>query len=305
MKCRRCEKRAEIELKNHNTAFCRQCFFLYFERQIKRTIDKYRMFSKDDRILVCVSGGKDSLVLLYFLKNAGYNVEALHIDLGIDGYSQKSKEKVITFSNNWKIPLKIVYLSEMGLSIPEIAKKNRRKECSLCGLIKRHFFNRIAFEGDFDVVATGHNLDDEASRLLGNILHWRMDFLARQKPVLPNRSERLKKKVQPLFKLSEREIAAYAFLKGIDYIIEECPMSKGATSLKYKEVLSRIEDEMPGTKASFLQEFLKVQHIFERSFIQSGGDKKTIYCSICGFPTFIDPCNFCKLKRANKGESKS
>ena len=52
------------------------------------------------------------------------------------------------------------------------------------------------------------------------------------------------------------ETAAYGFLKGIDYVTEECPMSEDATSLVYKEALSRIEDRMPGTRIVFYQGFL-------------------------------------------------
>ncbi len=299
MKCRRCGHKAILELKSHNTAFCKDCFLFFFERQVKRSIDKYRMFSKKERILVCVSGGKDSLALWDLLLSMGYQADGLYVDLGIEEYSGKSWEKLNSFSQKRGLQPIVVSLEEMGLAIPEVAKKSRRKECSLCGLIKRHFFNKVAYEGGFDVVATGHNLDDETSRLLGNVLHWRLDYLARQKPILPEQSKKLKKKVQPLFRVSERESAAYAFLNGIEYVLEECPMSRDATSLKYKEVLARLEAEMPGTKAGFYREFLKVQPTLEESY-GSLVVKETpsIECSGCGFPSFIDPCNFCRLKEA-------
>jgi uncharacterized protein (TIGR00269 family) len=255
------------------------------------------MFSKNDRILVCVSGGKDSLALWDLLLSMGYQADGLYIDLGIEGYSEKSLEKINSFSQKKDLQPIVVGLKDMGLAIPNVAKKSRRKECSVCGLVKRHFFNKVACEGGFDVVATGHNLDDETSRLLGNVLHWRMDYLARQKPILPDHSKKLKKKVQPLFRMSERETAAYAFLNGIDYVFEECPMSRDATSLKYKEVLARLEAEMPGTKAAFYREFLKVQPTLEQSYSSvSAEESPSLECSGCGFPSFIDPCNFCRLK---------
>ncbi len=299
MKCRRCGQKAVLDLKSHNTAFCKDCFLFFFERQVMRSIDRYRMFSKKDRILVCVSGGKDSLVLWDLLLSMGYRADGLYIDLGIDEYSERSQEKVINFSRSRGIEPIVCDLEKMGLAIPKIARKSRRKECSVCGLIKRHFFNKVTFEGGYDVVATGHNLDDETARLFGNVLHWRMDYLARQKPILPNQSKKLKKKVQPLFRMSERESAAFAFLKGIDYILEECPLSKGATSIKYKEILSRLEGQMPGTKAGFYREFLKVQPLFEKSYNTSSVEIPSIECSCCGFPTFIDPCNFCRLKEVH------
>ena len=57
--------------------------------------------------------------------------------------------------------------------------------CSACGLSKRHLFDEAALDGGYDVVVTGHNLDDEAAVLLGNTLRWDIDYLARQLPVLP------------------------------------------------------------------------------------------------------------------------
>ena len=59
--------------------------------------------------------------------------------------------------------------------------------CGACGLSKRHLFNQVALDHGYDVVATGHNLDDEAAVLLGNVLQWEVGYLGRQYPVLPGR----------------------------------------------------------------------------------------------------------------------
>ena len=75
--------------------------------------------------------------------------------------------------------------------------------CSACGLSKRHLFDSAALEGGYDVVATGHNLDDEAAVLFGNTLRWDVEYLARQLPVLPARPG-FPKKVKPLVRLTER-----------------------------------------------------------------------------------------------------
>ena len=100
----------------------------------------------------------------------------------------------------------------------------------MCGLSKRYIFNREAHEGGYDVIATGHNLDDEAATLLGNTLRWNVDYIARQSPVLPAEPGFVKK-VKPLHRLSELETAAYAFLRGIDYVVEECPLVAGNVSV--------------------------------------------------------------------------
>jgi uncharacterized protein (TIGR00269 family) len=286
-----------LDLKNHHTAFCRDCFFLFVERQTKRAIKDHRMFSPRERILVCVSGGKDSLALWDLLLRLGYEVEGLFIDLGITDYSSLSRQTVEAFAKQRDLNTIIISLDEQKMSISEAARRHRRAECSVCGTIKRHFFNRVAAERGFDVVATGHNLDDEAGRLLGNLLRWHWDYLARQSPVLPAVGSMLVRKVEPLCRLTERETAAYAILRGIDYILEECPMSRGATSLRYKQALNLLEDWMPGTKADFYQGFLQSRQIFSSKSPQREETPASSRCTSCGFPSYVDPCGFCRLPR--------
>lgn len=303
MKCRRCGQRAVLDLKSHNTAFCAPCLFSFMERQVARAIKEHKMFGRKDRILVCVSGGKDSLALWDILLGLGYETAGLYVDLGIEGYSHRSRQKVEAFARKRDLKTFVVSLGEIGVSIEVLARRNRRAECSVCGIVKRHFFNRTAVENGFTVVATGHNLDDEAGRLMGNLLHWQWEYLEKQTPVLPAVGERLVRKVQPLCRLSERETAAYAFLRGIDYVLEECPMSQGATSLRYKEVLNLLEDWMPGIKGNFYHGFLKFREKLKNDLsgpeMRREGEASRV-CSSCGFPSLVDPCAFCRLTEPRK-----
>ena len=63
MRCKRCRGAVVIEVRRHNAAFCRDCFFHYVGQQVTRAIAKHRMLAPADRVLVAVSGGKDSLAL--------------------------------------------------------------------------------------------------------------------------------------------------------------------------------------------------------------------------------------------------
>src|SRR5207247_1337754 len=83
---------------------------------------------------------------------------------------------------------------------------------------------------------------------------------------LPSTHAKLVRRVKPLYRLSELETSAYAFLRRIDYIVEECPFAKGATSIAHKEILNRMEDASPGAKHNFLFGFLeKGRAAFERA----------------------------------------
>ena len=107
------------------------------------------------------------------------------------------------------------------------------------------------------------------------------------------------RKVKPLWRVSEVETAAYGFLKEIDYVTEECPMSEDATSLVYKEALSRIEDRMPGTRIVFYQGFLDPSNPLregrEAAAPEEDGGSPRV-CAECGAPTFAETCSFCRLK---------
>ena len=309
MHCRKCREKAVIGLPRHNAAFCKPCFNEFVHDQVVRAIKSERMFSLQDRILVAVSGGKDSLALWDILLKLGYRADALYVDLGIAGYSTKSRDKVEQFANTTGKACGATFLihpvqEEEGAGIRELADLIHRPTCSTCGTIKRYQFNRVAVERDYDVMATGHNLDDEAARLLGNVLHWQEEYLDKQAPTLPASLEGFAKKVKPLYRLAERELAAYAVLNRIDYIVEECPMAKGSKMLLYKEVLNRLESESPGTKQAFYWGFLERQTKARPAPASMAEKDQAVLhpCMTCGQPTTAEICSYCKMMaRAKAG----
>lgn len=292
MKCRRCGGDAVLELRRHNAAFCAPDFLEFFRNQVREAIRRHRMFTPDEPVLVAVSGGKDSLALWDVLIGEGYRTTGLYLDLGIFDYSRESKARCERFAAERGAPLRVVRVADaVGAPVPVIKEVTRRPPCSGCGLSKRYLMNRAALEGGFPVVATGHNLDDEAATLFGSVMHWQTDALARQGPALPSTHPKLVRRVKPLYRLTERETAAYAFLRGIDYIVEECPFAAGATSIAHKEVLNRMEEASPGTKHTFLFGFLdKARPAFER--VESVPLQE---CARCGQVTTGAVCAFCKL----------
>ena len=293
MKCKRCKAPAVIEIRRHNAAFCGPCFEHHFREQVKRAIKSNDMLRPDDRVLVAVSGGKDSLALWDVLLELGYRVAGLYLGLGIGEYSGRSGEVARVFAAEREVELIEVDLSsEYGFDIPTAGRKGSRSTCAVCGLSKRYVFNRVALERGFHVVATGHNLDDEAATLLGNTLRWDTAYIARQSPVLPAREDGMVKKVKPLYRLSELETAAYSFLRGIDYVVEECPLVAGNTQLRYKDAMNAIESRSPGTKAQFFLGYLdRAAHLF------TAEDRASLTpCEECGQPTTGRFCAFCRAR---------
>ena len=284
-------------------ALCREDFLAFVLNRVQRTIDRYELFAPRQRVLVAVSGGKDSLALFDILQRLGYSVEGLYIDMGIDGFSQRAHKTAETFVAKRETSLHLHSLrEEMKAGVPEIASQLRRPPCSLCGMMRRYIMNRFARERGFAVLATGHNLDDEGATLLGNVTSWQIGYLARQSPLLPSTHPYLVKKAKPLSLVAEREVLAYCLLRGIKFHEERCPHAKGATSRKHKEVLNLLEYYSPGSKIRFYQEFLKNQKIFPA--IESQGLQE---CSMCGSLTTRETCQFCtvleKLRESRRPSS--
>ena len=251
------------------------------------------MIAPGERVLVAVSGGKDSLALWDVLTALGHDTTGLYLAQGIGDYSTRSRRLVEEFAAARTLALQVIDFAaeDGGVAVPEVAALTRRSPCAACGTLKRHYFDRAARDGAYDVIATGHNLDDEAARLLGNVLHWQRDHLARQRPVLEPTHAAFVRKVKPLYLLSEYETATYAFLRGIDYVVEECPNAVGATQLLYKDLLNRLEAASPGSKATFVREFLRVaQPTFEEKTERAAGT-----CERCGMPSFSRLCSHCAL----------
>jgi uncharacterized protein (TIGR00269 family) len=293
VKCRVCRGPAVIDIRRHNSNFCVEHFLRLCRDQVEKAIKRFAMLSPGDRVLVAVSGGKDSLALWDLLTELGYQADGLYVGLGIDGYSDVSGEFVHRFVEERGLNLVEVDLrADEGFDVPTAAAVTKRVPCSACGLSKRHLFDRAAREGGYDAVATGHNLDDEAAVLFGNLLKWQTDYLGRQRPMLPAR-DGFPKKVKPLVRLTERETAAYCILRGIDYQVEECPMAAGNKHLGFKETLNDLELRSPGAKHDLYFGFL--DRAVDRFDSAAAGDVELGECAECGAPTTGEVCAFCRL----------
>ena len=301
MKCRVCREPAVIDIRRHNANFCTEHFLRLCRDQTAKAIADFSMIAPGERVLVAVSGGKDSLAVWDILLELGYQADGLVIGLGIGEYSDTSTAHAVAYAEQRGLTLHRIDLrADYGYDVPTAAKATKRVPCSACGLSKRHLFDKAAIDGGYDVVVTGHNLDDEAAVLFGNTLRWQADYLGRQLPVLPA-GDGFPRKAKPLVRLGEREMAAYCVLRGIDYIVEECPMAAGNKHLGYKEALNALEAKSPGTKHDFYFGFLA--RAAERFRAGDDDDERPGLgrCIRCGSPASNEICTFCHLVERSAG----
>jgi len=104
VKCRKCGGTAALELRRHNAAFCSPHFIEFFRKQVAEAVHRHRMFSREETIMVAVSGGKDSLALWDVLIEDGYQTSGLYLDLGIFDYSVESKARAEKFATDRGVP---------------------------------------------------------------------------------------------------------------------------------------------------------------------------------------------------------
>jgi len=253
------------------------------ETQIKQTISKYKLCSKKEKILVALSGGKDSAVVAYVLKKLNYNVEAIHINLGFENHSERCLKAVEDLCNNLKIKLHVYNINM--LKVFKRNKKKRLSNCVVCGVIKKYILNKQARKLRADKIATGHHLNDIAQTFLMNIFKGSVKLNYNLKPILDVKGRKFIPRIKPLFFVSEKEIESYTKKLGISFVKQVCP---------YRGESYRVET------INFLKDFSdKDKKNLVKNIIKLSGKRNTkeemIYCSVCGEPSRGRICKVCEL----------
>ncbi len=314
--CDKCSKECVIKLSYGPHNFCDYHFTRFFENRFKKTIRKYSLIKSGEKLLVAVSGGKDSLVTLRLLErfySKSNKIEALIIDEGVKGYRDKAIKTAIRTCKDLRIKHYLVsFKEEFDITNDEIMPvllKNSKLggTCAFCGVMRRKIMNKYAKKLKADKLVTGHNLDDEVQSFVMNVFNNEVERVLRSgaKPGLIEHSGFVKR-IKPLYETPEKEIIAYCAFNNIEHYSEECcPYSWTAKRNEYREMLNNFENRFPGTKFSILRFYESIKKIMkpnskERKVLQ----KQLTECSLCGEPTEKKFCKTCELLKKLKLEDK-
>ncbi len=297
MRCRLCGKKAIYK----ELRFCEEHFTVYFNNKVKKVMNN--PLFKDKKLLVALSGGKDSSSLLYSLVKLvekgeiGFSfgkIEAVFIDLGISGFSEENLVLCRQLCKELDVNLNVVKIAkEYGISVDEISKSSK-KVCSDCGVLKRYLLNKFAFDNGFDFVLTGHNIDDELFFALHNLINGNLDYFVRSGKITPSNSKkRLVGRIKPLYYLSEKETAIFCLINKLPFSKEKCPYSKNNAQIEMKKRIPVLLDRK-SKKISFLKNLNKLKKHFPNE-----EQYEVEECEKCGFPTTTKLCKFCRIVEKN------
>lgn len=257
---------------------CETCFIKDFEDRFWETIEEFGLVKERERIAVAASGGKDSLTTVQLLSSK-YPVDVIAVDEGIPGYRDRTLNDLRKYCDEHKMSLKIIKFEDIGAKPLSISKPER--PCTVCGVNRRKAILELG--KDYDVIATGHNLDDECQSILMNLLRNQPNLNARLGPRM-HTINGLPARIKPLIRHSEKEVAAYVLLKKIPLTFNECPyMDRGFRS-KVRDELNELERVQPGSKRNILDHFLKQRYVDE---------KPSMTCVRCGGPSSNELCKAC------------
>lgn len=285
-KCKLCNDVSVI------SGYCKYHFLDYFENTVKDTIKKFNLLNKDDKVIVGVSGGKDSLATLFVLKKLGFDVSGLAIDEGIKGYRENTLVDLRKFSKKHGISFKVVsFNNEFKVTLDKAIKKLSQNPCHTCGVLRRFLLNK--YSKGYDVIATGHNLDDEAQAIMMNVFKAQTDLLTRLGPISGVKSnEGFTKRIKPLYFLKEKEVRAYTFLRGFNIGFHECPYTHSSFRSSVQDELNKYEITHQGTKLNIVNHFLSIKKDIIETYLS---ENSVNVCKICGEPASNDNCRTCQI----------
>lgn len=262
--------------------------------RIHKLIIDYDLIENGDKIAVALSGGKDSVLTLYALKQfqekCDFDLVAISVDEGIEGYRLEGIKSAIDNAEKLDVPLiQKSFKEEEDFNLDDIYT-NFKSACIPCGVFRRNILNNTAYDWGADKIATGHNLDDEIQSFLMSFSRGDNVKFSKFGPKFDQIHPKLVPRIKPLWNTPEKEVGMWGVINGIEIHFAECPYSNLSLRAKIKEFLNRAEDENPGIKE-------KVMSSFQKDLGFDSPIPTTLNeCEICGEPTSGKICKACEIK---------
>ena len=307
LRCSICgERPAEIYQPHTGLKLCKQCFFEQIKKRVKQEVSRWQLFKSNHKLLLAVSGGKDSFVLVDVISEVHDTGKliALTIVEGIPGgYHEEELRNISKELGRRGIDHLVVSFKDFfGISLEEVVERSIRlrlgiRACTYCGVFRRRIMSDVARSLKVDRVLTAHNLDDESQTAIMNILRGDIVGLVKVHPLAALASREFTPRVKPLRKIYEWETTVYADKKGYSLQTMDCPYLSQMPTLRLdiRLELYSLERRFPGILLKFLESLDLA--LYEKALEESKKQVKLSRCERCGAPTSPGRkiCKTCEL----------
>lgn len=315
--CDSCDRPAQVEQAYSGRVLCGKHLAKSVRKKISKELRHQLVLQKGEHttVLVAVSGGKDSAVLLDVLvdllgKRKDVTIMAGTVDEGIEGYRPPSIECAASLCERLGVEHHVVTYPELSFlemdevvnRLPMVIEKDNdapRMACSYCGVFRRQGINHLAKRLGADVVAFGHNLDDMAQTVLMNMANADIERTLRLAPHTSTPVDGLAPRIVPLRWVPEQEIHLYALYRDLPLHHEECPNARGALRWRHREMVAQMEADVPGTRHGLVRMADQIKGLRNQVVELGGGasqQKPPEPCPRCGSPTSGAQCKACDMR---------
>lgn len=217
---------------------------------LRRAVVDFDMIQDGDRIVVGISGGKDSMTLLYALKlfqrfsPAKFDLCAVSIDMGFENFDLSP---VYEFCEKIDVPYKVIK-TDIAKIVFDIRKESN--PCALCANMRRGALHNTVNELGFNKIALGHHADDAIETMFLSML-----YEARIKTFKPvtylDRKDIFN--IRPLIYAKEKQVIAAVKKHDIPVVKSPCPMDKNTKREEVKQILNEICKTIPEARDRVLK----------------------------------------------------
>jgi uncharacterized protein (TIGR00269 family) len=265
------------------------------QEKVLKNIRQYKLIERGDKILIALSGGKDSIMTLDVLKTLEnrhiVDLIAVTIDEGISGYRREGVEIAKKYTSEIGVEHRVVSFKEyLGITLDEMMIKPKRGACTYCGVFRRWILNKVAKEENATKIATGHNLDDETQSILMNYLEGNIANITRIGPKSSSSHPNFTIKIKPLREIPEKEVALYVLAKKLPVHFAGCPYAGDSFRAEVGRFIKELSSEHPTIMYSTLRGFDRIKSALQKEIISNG---KLDSCIICSEPASGGKCKAC------------
>ena len=225
--------------------------------KFRRGIEEYRLISEGDRIAVCISGGKDSMLMakciqrLQMYGETHFTAEYIVMD---PGYADENRQRIIENAAALELPIRI-----MDTRIFESAEKAEKHPCFLCARLRRGWLYKTAQELGCNKIALGHHFDDVIETILMGMLYGSQ--VQTMMPKLHSENYRGVQLIRPLYLVREKDIISWAERNGLSFIQCACGVTRNEGSSKRAEIKRLLEQLRQTNPAVDMNIFRSVENV--------------------------------------------